>query len=344
MAKVIKVNYCTKERKAKINPDNIKLYDKYLKSSIIKNPDVKQTTYKVYPNYFTQFLCFLAEEYDNVGLYSEEFMDDAVEILESFMAFCQETLKNNKKIINTKLSAISSFYIWSVKRNLVKYHPFTGKLERMKHADLEKIISTYFLTHEECKTIIDALIDSVNNEGKYDIIDLLVFKIMLDSANRIGAIARLTLSSLDLEEGCFKDIREKEGYHISVAFDEDTKEVIEKYLEMRKEGMDNLELDGFWICKYHGEWKQMTYGTLQKRIKRIGEIIGLDDYRSHCMRKSKSNQLLDDGVDPMLVSKLLNHKDLSTLKFYQKEKSSVEIKEAINKQLKSLRNKDKEKN
>jgi len=61
VAKVIKVNYCTPERKAKINPESIKLYDKYLKSNIIKNPLAKASTYKVYENYFTQFLVYVSE-------------------------------------------------------------------------------------------------------------------------------------------------------------------------------------------------------------------------------------------------------------------------------------------
>lgn len=342
MSKVVKVNYCTEERKAKVNAENIKLYEKYVKSNTIKNPEVKETTYKTYSNYFMQFLVYLSEEWDNVGLYSDEFMDNAVDILEGFIVFAQDKLFNHKKVINTKISAISSFYLWSVKRRFIKYHPFKDQLDRLKGADKEKVISTYFLTHEECDTIIKTLTDDVNNNGRYDMIDLLLFKIMLDSANRIGAISRLTLSSLNLDECCFEDIREKESYRVSVAFDEDTKEVIEQYLEMRKD-MDNLEVDAFWISRYGGVWKQMTYGTLQDRIKRIGKIIGLDDYRSHCMRKSRSNQLLTDGIDPLLVSKLLNHKDMSTLKFYQKEKSSVEIKDEINKQLKKLKESNKAK-
>lgn len=339
MAKVVKVHYCTEDKIAKINPENIKLYDKYLKSNIIKNKDVKDTTYLVYQNYFQQFLVYLSEEWDNIGLYDDDFMENAVDIMEGFIAFCQETLQNNKKIINTKLSAVSSFYLWSMKRRIIPYHPFDKRLDRMKGADKEKIISTYFLSHEETDTIINTLVDSVNNGGDYDFVDLLLFKIMYDSANRIGAIVKLTLSSLDLDNNCFKDVREKEGYIVDIAFDDDTKELIEQWLIYRKENMDNLECDGFFIARYKESWKPLVKGTLQSRIKKIGKIIGIDDYRSHCMRKTKSNQLLDDGVDPLLVSRLLNHKDLSTLKFYRKEKSSVEIKDEIKKQLSEIKKK-----
>lgn len=337
MSKVVKINYCTPERKAKINPDNIKLYDKYLKSNIIKNPLAKESTYKVYKNYMTQFLVYLSEEWDNIGLYSEDFMTDAVDIMEGYISFCQETLKNNKKIINTKISAVSSFYLWSMKRKLIEFHPFDKRMDRLKGANKEKIIATYFLTQDQVDEITKGLIE--NEDNKYDFMDLLLWKIMLDSANRIGAMSRLTLSSLDLDLMCFKDIQEKEFYIVDVSFEEDTKQLIEQWLEMRKD-MDNLEVDAMWVSKYHGEWRQTTKGTLQERIKKIGRIIGLDDFRSHCVRKTASNLLLDYGVDASLVAKKLNHKDVSTtLNFYQKEKSSTEIRGEIAKQLAELKKK-----
>lgn len=340
MGKVVKVNYCTPERKARVSQDNIKLYEKYLKSNIIKNPLAKESTYKVYKNYFMQFLVYLSEEWDNVGLYSEEFMEDAVDIMEGYMSFCQETLQNHKKIINTKISAVSSFYLWSMKRKAVPFHPFDKRIDRMKQANKEKVISTYFLTQEQVDEVTKGLIE--NTDNKYDFMDLLIWKIMLDSANRVGAMGRLTLSSLDLEEMCFKDIREKEFYIVDVSFEEDTKQLIEQWLEMRKD-MDNLEVDAMWVSKYGGVWKQTTVGTLQDRIKRIGRIIGLEDFRSHCVRKTASNLLLDYGVDASLVAKKLNHKDVSTtLSFYQKEKSSTEIRSEIKKQLAELKKKREE--
>ena len=113
--KINKVKYVTEERLQKVNPDSIKKYEKYKKTSILKNKEVENTTYKVYQSYFNQFLVYLSEEWDNIDLYSEEFMENAIDIMEGFMMLCQDTLLNHKKIINTKLSAISSFYMWSFK-------------------------------------------------------------------------------------------------------------------------------------------------------------------------------------------------------------------------------------
>ena len=337
MGKVIKVRYFTKEKNALVNEENRKKYEKYLKSNIIKNSDVKDTTYKVYKNYFNQFLVYLAEDWDNIDLYSDEFMEDAIDIMEGFIMFCQDTLKNHKKIINTKLSAVSSFYLWSQKRKLIKFHPFgNGMLERMKKANEEHIISTYFLTPEQQQEIQQGLIE--NKDNKFDLLDLVLWNVMLDSANRIGAIHKLKLSHLDMDNCCFTDVREKEGYHVDVSFNDNTKELINKWLEYRKEHMDNLEVDALFISRYGGGYKQMSKGTLQKRIKKIGTIIGIEDFRCHCVRKTASNTMLDEGIDPSLVAKYLNHKDISTtLNFYQKPKSASEIRDEIKNQLKAIR-------
>ena len=82
------VRYVTKARMAKVNPKNIKIYDRYLKSRTIQNSDVKGTTYKVYHSYMNIFMCYIAENWDNFYLLDEEFLEDEMlDVMESFMAF-----------------------------------------------------------------------------------------------------------------------------------------------------------------------------------------------------------------------------------------------------------------
>jgi len=333
-----RVKYFTKEKKDKINPDNIKLYDKYLRSSTIKNKDVKNTTYKVYQNYMSHFLVYLSEEWDNVGLYDEEFMENAVDIMEGFIGFCQDVLHNNKKVINTKISTVSSFYMWSLKRGLIDRHPFDKKLERMKGANDEKIKESYFLTEDQIKEIETALLD----EKRFDFQDRLLWNIALDSANRVGAIARLTISSLNLDEMVFEDIREKRGKIVEVAFEEDTRELIRQWLEMRKE-MDNLEVDSFFVTRYRNEWQPMSYGTLQARIKRIGQAIGIDDFYFHTIRKTKLNLLYEQTGNIDMVAEWANHESIETSKrHYIKPKSKAELRREMRKLIKENKEKNKE--
>lgn len=336
MAHVTKVKYFTPDRKAKINPDNWKKYEKYLQSNIIKNKDVKDTTYRNYTNYFMQFCVYLSENWDNIDVYSDDFMENAVDIMEGYIMFCQETLLNHKKIINTKLSAVSSFYIWSMKRGFVKYHPFDGKLDRMKKANDEKVINTYFLTEDQVQTIRREL--SLNDA--YSIQDQILFEVSFDSANRIGALLHLQLSKLEIENNMFVDIREKEGYRTQVVFGDVAKELIQEWLEMRKNDYDHLEVDSLLINRYKGEWKPMGDDAIRARFKKFGEIVGIPDYRPHCQRKSRLNLVYEETGDLALAAELANHKSTETTRaFYCKPKTKAEVMDKIN----ALKNKNIEK-
>lgn len=328
MGKVTKVRYCTPEKISAINPKNVEKYERYLKSCIVKNKDVEDTTYNVYKNYFQQFLVYLSEQWDNIDLYSDDFMDNAVDIMEGFMAFCQDILGNHKKIINTKLSAVSSFYIWSTKRGLIKYHPFQGKLDRMKGQNEETVINSYYLTEDQVETIRTTM---AQEDSGFDIQDQLLFEIAYSSANRIGALDRLTLSSLNLDEMIFEGIREKEGYIVEVVFENAAKELLEKWIAMRKESYDKLAVDAVFISFHNGEWNKSSKLTLYNRIKRMGKIVGINDFRPHCIRKSRLNNIYEETGDLSLAASLANHKSTETTRsFYTKKKSKAEIRDRIN--------------
>jgi integrase/recombinase XerC len=328
MAKVVKVPWFTQERRKMVSEDNIKKFDKYLKSNIIKNIEVKDTTYKSYKSNFMQFLIWLAVEHDNVGIYSEEFMENAVDIIEEYMLFCQETLLNHKKTINNKLAAISSFYIWSMKRGFVTHHPFDKKLDRMKKANEEHILNTYFLTEEQIMTIRREL----SENDKYTLQDQILFEISFDSANRIGALENLPLSNLNLDNMVFENIREKEGYRVEVVFEDNAKDLIEEWLEMRKDDYDNLECDSLFIHHYEGKWIPWTRDIIHRRMRMYGEIIGISDFRAHCMRKTKLNLVYEETGDLSLAASLANHKSTETTReFYCKKQSKSDVRDKINK-------------
>ncbi len=327
LAHVTKVKYFTKEKEKYINPDNLKKYQKYLQSNIIKNQDVKDTTYKRYEGLFRHFLMWLGENYGDLGLYSDEFMENAVDIMEGYIMFCQETLLNHKKIINMKISAVSSFYIWSMKRGFVKYHPFDGKLDRMKKANEEKVLTSYFLTEDQVQTIRREL----SENDKYTIQEQILFEVSFDSANRIGALLRLQLSKLDLDNNMFVNIREKEGYRTQVVFGDVAKELIQEWLEMRKDDYDHMEVDSLLINKYNGEWKPMGEDAIRNRMRKFGEIVGISDYRPHCQRKSRLNLVYEETGDLALAAELANHKSTETTRaFYCRPKTKAEVMDKIN--------------
>ena len=152
---------------------------------------------------------------------------------------------------------------------------------------------------------------------------------MFDSANRIGAIDKLTLTSLDMDDMVFNGIREKRGHIVQVMFMEHTKELIQEWLELRK-SMDGLSVDALFVCKHGGGYKQMSKSTIQCRINKMGKIIGLDDFHAHCIRKSRLSSIYDDTGDLALAAELANHTSTETTRsFYIRPKSKVELRDKL---------------
>ena len=321
--------YATKERMAKINPKNIREYDRYLKSSKIKNSDVKDTTYKVYQSYMNIFMCFIAEREDNFYLLDEEFLEDnMLDVMEDYIEFLQNECGNGKKVINTKLSAVSSFYIWAVKRGKLKAHPFDGKLDRIKNAQEEKRISVYFLNDDEVKQITETLAKEKTSLSKYDWQDEVMWNIAFDSACRIGALHNLNISNINWEKRVFTDVREKRGKIVDIPFTEYTKEIIERYLKWREE--NGIDTDALFYVWKQGKWDRMSTQSMTIRIRKIGEIIGVGDFRPHCIRKTRLNQVGKNNIQ--LAKELAHHESMdTTARFYMEKKSESETLAEINK-------------
>ena len=311
----------TQEQINKISQSNKNIYDKYLQSNIIKNRDVEKTTYAVYKANFYQFLLYLALYQDNIDIVSDEFVKNAVDIMEGYMAYCQN-MGNHKKTVNNKIAAVSSFYLWATRRGMVPYHPFDKKLERIKGFENEHIRSNHFLTTEERERIITTL----KTDPRYSIQDLLLFEIAYDSACRISALDQLKLSNLDMDRRVFKNVREKEGYIVDVPFTAETQKHLKWWLKVRGIKYDGLTTDAIFICRRNGGWKKIAKRTIYDKIKAYGTIVGIDDFHTHLIRKTRGNDIIKQTGNIQLAAALLNHKNINTTaKFYCKEDSKTEI-------------------
>lgn len=331
MQKRSSVKYYTDDKYLLISESNLDIYNAYLHSNAVSNADTFDSSYALYQRQFMYFLIFLAEQYDNVGLYSDKFMSDGPEIIVNYMHFCRQTLKNNKKTINNKISAISSFYKWSNKHGKIPSNPLADKITPMARANEERIISDHFLTQEQIDKISHYLLDVYDE--KFDFQDALIWFIFLDSANRLGAVSQLTLSSLNEKRCVFEGIREKEARTVDVAFSEKTLQLIRWWIEQRQYDYDLLKLDALFIAKNHGVWNKMSSRTIQRRVQKIGTIVGIEDLHPHSIRKSAASNMLDKGADSYLISKYLNHKSMEVLKNYIKPKSSDDLLKQIQEQI-----------
>lgn len=321
------IRYATKARMARVNPDNIKVYEQYIRSSTVRNRDVAETTYKVYRSYFNIFMCFLLEYHDNMYILDEDIInEDMIDIMEDYIGFLQDVLNNNKKSINTKLSAVSSFYHWAVKRRRVKQHPFDGRLERMQGAQDEKIISEHFLSDEDVEEIYMTLGDVDSPISNYDKIDQIIWNVSFDSACRIGALTGLKVSNLELENRRFTNVREKGNKIVNIPFTPSTAKLIEEFLEQRE--LLGVDCDDMFYVRRGDKWQGMSKQSIYNRIKKIGHIIGVADFRPHSIRKTRLNQIAK--LDINKAKTLANHESLETTsRFYTEKEDETDTLDAI---------------
>lgn len=326
------VKYATKDRIERINEENKKLYQKYLRARISRNQDVESSTYKQYRSSMRIFFSFLLEEYDNVYILDEDLLEEFADLIDDYVYFLQTTLGNNKKRINFHLSAISSLMIFCVERRLIKYNPMQN-IQRMKGAGDEKLIQEHFLSKEESDKITDELAKVLEGDynGPYDIIDLMIWSISYDSACRIGGLLGCTEDNLIItdEGGYFEDVREKGGKVVPIPFSKRTKEFIEKYLEWKKE--NNIESE-YIIVSYDTvdkKWGMMSRTSVSNRVRKIGDILGLEGFRNHSIRKTRLNQIAEHDI--LLAQAMGNHEDVSTTqKSYTKKKDANDVMKKLN--------------
>ena len=207
---------------------NAEIYLEYLNSNIAKNEATKNTTYKTYLNNMKQFVEYLRAYENNRYLLSKDTLKFIVSILERYIRYCREVKGNNARTINNKITAISSFYIWAVKRDLIATHPFRDKLDRLKVTDVEKRRNSYYLSNKE---IIEINI-KMEMDKRFDLQDRIIFNLIIDTACRISALQSIKISNIDLENGVIFGIVEKEQKIVEFAVFEETVNLIRGVVEM----------------------------------------------------------------------------------------------------------------
>ena len=101
--------------------------------------------------------------------------------------------------------------------------------------------------------------------------------------------------------------------------------MIVEYLEWRKE--NGIETDAFF---YNREGERMSKQALALRIRKIGEIVGIGDFRPHSIRKSRLNQIGQTG-NIELAKELAHHESMDTTsRFYMEKKDASETLKEIN--------------
>jgi integrase/recombinase XerC len=298
------VKYVTDEKLQKVNPQNKQLINKYFS---FKNMNLSDASKKSYQSDFNQWLVYIMENYENryiLDIVNDD-VDDMVDLIEDFIAFCTSVLGNNERRIQRRMSSISSFFLYLRKKRKIKENP-VDFLDRPKVGKGEKLqIKQTFLTKEQVEQI---------REGLKEIGDIqleLFFEFGLSTMARVNAISNVRIDQIDFQKNRIEGVIEKEGYEVTLFPSARAMELIKEWLEYRKQnGIENEYL----FLSQRGGWKKADKSLFQNSwIKKIGRIIDVD-LHCHDLRHSGSNLLYHNGMSLEDVSQLLNHKSTNVTK------------------------------
>ena len=90
-----------------------------MRFKIALTSDEETVTYKVYNSNMRLFIAWL-RGYDKLYILNGPLMmENIIDVLEAYIVYCRKELGNNNRTINNKLTALSSLYLWMVKRGKI---------------------------------------------------------------------------------------------------------------------------------------------------------------------------------------------------------------------------------
>lgn len=295
-----------KETMEKVNAETLKWYKKYLIDIELKG--LSPASIKNYSSDLRQWFCFVYNFQDNVCVIA---LDD--DDISEFIYYCKSQ-GNNTQRLKRRMSSISAFYNYLVKKRVVDVNPMIY-LDRPKSKD-EAIVQQTFLTKEQ----VDLMRQRLKENG--DIALETYALLSLSTMGRVNAIAHLRWEQCNFEGRTFDDVLEKEQKRVTLYFSEEVKGLLQELQQYRE---DNNIDDGGWVfCNQNQQ--PLSTSTLEKWCKRIGEMIDVPSLHCHDLRHSGSQLLSLAGMPLEDVSALLNHSgtDVTVKHYLRADKKKIQ--------------------
>ena len=263
---------------------------------------------------------FLDSLYIEKGLSNNTVLSYKNDIL-SFFEWCDEEQLNRLKItslnlnnyianlfstglksstINRKISSIKHFYLFLLKKKVIKNSP----VDEITTPKQEKYLPTSMSEDE-----VESLLGSPKSSIKIERRDKAMIEILYATGMRISELVNLKLTDIDFNRSVLK-VFGKGSKERLVPYGEKAAEALSIYLEDRKQ-LDSKDV----FLSNRGT--KITRGAFWQRLKIYIRRENLKSSISpHTLRHAFATHLLNRGADLRSVQILLGHSDLSTTQIY----------------------------
>ena len=229
-------------------------------------------------------------------------------------------LKNVKnKTKSRKIFALKRFYRFLISERIIKNNP-------MEKIDIPKSEDTLSITlsADQIEKILKFVSKKTNNY--IDIRSNLIIELLYSTGVRVSELISIKTNNIDLQK---KKIlidppeKGKSRKERMTFFGEQTKKVIEKYLEFRK--IYFKKKDSPWLFPSNNTNDFLTRRRVLQIMHNLADKIKIDKnlMHPHSFRHAFGNHLLNSGADIRVVQKLLGHSSIITTQKYTEHRDKL---------------------
>ncbi len=212
-----------------------------------------------------------------------------------FKGFLYHRLKAEEISVSTLNQSISAYKILRQSVLGIQWEPFRIKRPR-REKKLPEVLS---------KKEVERIISNVKNIKHKALLSL-----AYSSGMRRGEIRNLMITEIDSDQMRIKVKQGKGKKDRYTILSQKTLELLRKYYKQYRPEQYLFEPDGIKGRRY-GE------GTLNKIVKNAAEKAGIKKNISfHTLRHSFATHLLENGINVMIIKKLLGHSSIKTTGIY----------------------------
>lgn len=239
------------------------------------------------------------------------FIDDYMDYLQMYQKNGR-TYTNGKAAIKRKITALSVFYSYYYRNDLVSQNP-VAKVERPRVPD-KQIVR---MEANETANFLDT-VEYGTNLTKNQLVfhektkkrDLALLTLMLSTGIRISECVGLDINDVDFDNMCIKVTR-KGGKEAIVYFSDETVEPLSEYMEERKkiETLAGHENALFLSSRR----RRITVRSVELLVNKYSKCsVPLKHITPHKLRSTYGTALYQETSDIYLVADVLGHTDVNT--------------------------------
>lgn len=233
--------------------------------------------------------------------------------IEKYIIFLNNTLENNAKTRNRKLTSAKRFFEYLDVNNLISFNPAQG----INSAKVEKKIPKY-LELNDCKRL---LAKTINSDEKYKIRNYTITCIFLNCSLRLSELVGINLSDLKIDdsEQTLK-IHGKGNKERLLYLNSAVCEAINCYLEVRTPlDKGNKDCNALFLSSRN---KRISNRMVEAIIKEnllnvIDENKDPEEYHTHTLRHTGATLLYNEkNINIFVLKRILGHECLEATEIY----------------------------